>query len=210
MKKNFFGVKSITIALLSSFVLLQAKAEAPTWWSARGVILPGVAADDYAAINQGQFKNMVVAAVAEMNEKLVGGAGGSLNQLVASWSTNRAGADDYAVVNIGQVKNVMRLVYARLLQVDLIETVPGWMEINPTQSQENYAMVNMGQIKNLFAFNLPDQIGGDPGPGNGGWGEEAPPEDGAGLDDPVDASNHGLYSGIGSQTLGLSFRSRVE
>ena len=78
----------------------------PSWWSTRGVILPGVVPDDYAALNQGQLKNLVAAAVAEMNVRLTGGAGSGLNSLVSSWNGASAGADDYAVVNVGQLKGI--------------------------------------------------------------------------------------------------------
>ncbi|MES2738737.1 MAG: hypothetical protein V4672_20640 [Verrucomicrobiota bacterium] len=158
-------------ALLFVSLLLPAHAAAPQWWAQRGVIAPNKARDDFAAINQGQLKNLAAKAVAEMNAKLTGGAGTALNQRVASWSTNTAQADDFAGVNIGQAKAVARPVYERLLAAGAITTLPSWIT-TPAASNQDFAAANIGQVKNLFAFEVPDQVGtsGAGGSGTGGSG----------------------------------------
>lgn len=113
-------------ACLFVSLLLPAHAVTPGWWTTRGVIVPGKASDDFAAINQGQLKRLVTSAVEEMNGKLEGGAGTTLNSLVTSWS-NTAGADDYAVVTIGQLKHVAKPVYQRLQAAGVISSLPAWV-----------------------------------------------------------------------------------
>lgn len=176
-------------ALLFVSLLLPAHAAAPQWWAQRGVIAPDKARDDFAAINQGQLKNLAAKAVAEMNAKLTGGAGTALNQQVASWSTNTAQADDFAGVNIGQAKAVARPVYERLLAAGAITALPSWITA-PAASNQDFAAANIGQVKNLFAFEVPDQVGTS--------GTDAThPETGPGLpaNSPFVISYHGWRSG---------------
>ena len=60
------------------FPLLSLAAE-PAWWSDRGVTIPGATPSDYAAVNQGQLKNIARAARDELNTHLPGGAGDTIN-----------------------------------------------------------------------------------------------------------------------------------
>jgi hypothetical protein len=90
----------------------------PAWWAERNVVT-NAAADDYAALNQGQLKNFVRGAVDEMNAKLPGGAGTALNNLVAGWRANAGTADDFAAANVGQLKAMGKLVRARLVELNL-------------------------------------------------------------------------------------------
>ncbi|HAL71987.1 MAG TPA: hypothetical protein DCP71_09480 [Verrucomicrobiales bacterium] len=178
-------------ALLFVSLLLPAHAAAPQWWAQRGVIAPDKARDDFAAINQGQLKNLAAKAVAEMNAKLTGGAGTALNQRVASWSTNTAQADDFAGVNIGQAKAVARPVYERLLAAGAITALPSWITA-PAASNQDFAAANIGQVKNLFAFEVPDQVGTS---GTGGTSTNPAPGPVLPANSPFVISYHGWRSG---------------
>ncbi len=147
-----FGHKFI-LAVLFAVLLHPSWAAAPAWWSQRGLINAAKPSDDYALINQGQLKNLVSAAVAEMNAKLSGGAGTELNGMVNAWATNTNQADDYAVVNVGQLKALAKPVYDRLLAVGQITALPSWATASGS-TNEDYAVANMGQAKNLFHFEV--------------------------------------------------------
>jgi len=131
----------------------------PQWWKDWGVKAQNSVANDYAAVNQGQLKNIVVAAVAEFNQKLPGGAGNTLNQLAIQLSGTTAKTNDYAAVNLGQLKTVAKPFYDRLYEVGYQGPPlrPGQVKYpweNPTQPANDYAMANIGQVKNLFSFDL--------------------------------------------------------
>ena len=151
-------------ALLLALVLVallprSLHAQAPGWWQQRGV-MNGGASDDYAAINQGQLKNLVRAAVEEMDSALSlhGGAGAPLHQLVTGWVTPTAQTDDYAAVNLGQLKTVARPVYDRLVAVGVADGYPWGTSVTPP---DDFAVANIGQAKNLFSFNILKDTDGD-------------------------------------------------
>jgi hypothetical protein len=146
---TFFAVTCLSPALLM--------AGNPPWWASRNVISIDPAtskrrpADDYAAVNQGQLKNIAVAAVAELNANLPGGAGTALTQLAATLSTTTANTSNYATVNLGQVKTLAQPFYDRLIAAGYIKQVPWAGTANPPN---DYAMANIGQVKNLFSFDV--------------------------------------------------------
>lgn len=132
-------------------------AAGPQWWTDRGVINPGAQPNDYAAVNQGQLKNMAEAAVAEFNAYLPGGAGDALNQLATQLSGTSAQTNDYAPVNLGQLKNVAKPFYDRLLSIGynghpLESGTYPW--IGKETQANDYALANIGQVKNLFSFDV--------------------------------------------------------
>jgi hypothetical protein len=140
--------------------LLVAPASEPAWWLQRGVIALDAGtgqrrpSQDFAAINQGQLKNLVVAAVAELNANLPNGAGAALTALTASWVAPPTGdRQDHAAVNAGQLKNVAKLVYERLIAEGIVDIYPWEWSF---EASADYALVNIGQAKALFAFNLDD------------------------------------------------------
>lgn len=155
LRRSFYrGV--ITTLVAVALLLQSATAEAPGWWVARGVFKEGTPeVDDYRALNQGQLKNLVRAAVDEMNDTLPGGAGTTLNTLLATWRTGVANgtADNYAAVNVGQLKAMGKLVRARLTEVGL--TPPG-MGTETTADDDDYVLANVGQAKAVFAFGIVD------------------------------------------------------
>ena len=127
-------------------------AAGPNWWTSRSVINTGsgVTAKDYAAVNQGQVKNMAIAAVAEFDADLPGGAGEPLHNLVNGWATPGAHTKDYAAVNLGQLKALAKPFYDRLITLGLATQYPWTGASNPAK---DYAVANIGQVKNLLSFN---------------------------------------------------------
>lgn len=152
----------------------------PDWWFERDVIKrtnPAIAApswqngdypasDDFAAVNQGQVKAIVTAAVAELNSRLTNvpdptsptgvsnGAGQVLNDLVAGWEAAPAAGEkreDFAAVNVGQLKTIATLIYDRLISAGYYDQIP-WA-YGPGGAND-FAAVNLGQLKQLFCFNV--------------------------------------------------------
>ncbi len=148
---------AVLVLLLVPLVLL---AQAPQWWTERSVT-NGNSANDYAAVNQGQVKNIATKAVAEFNEKLadLGGAGDALNQLAITLSKTSSSTNDYAAVNLGQLKAVAKPFFDRLLEVQytgrpLESGTCTYPWANREGTANDYAMANIGQVKNLFSFDL--------------------------------------------------------
>lgn len=144
--------QEVIAALLFAGLLLQsAQAVAPEWWAGQGVINTQHTADDYAAANVGQLKNLAQKAAAEMNSSLPGGAGAEIDTLIASWNAAPAAGvtrDDYAAVTLGQLKNVARPFYDRLSL-----GYPWWTDLAPN----DFTAANVGQLKRAFAFAVPSQ-----------------------------------------------------
>jgi len=132
--------------VFASLVLLPVRADSPEWWSTPGLFKTGVAADDYAVINQGQLKTLAAAAVAKMNAELPDGAGLTLNALVDGWSNPTVQTDDYAVVNLGQLKALAAPFYTRLAKP--------YPWASAASSADDYALANIGQAKALFSFSI--------------------------------------------------------
>ncbi|MCB1228083.1 MAG: hypothetical protein KDK99_19920 [Verrucomicrobiales bacterium] len=166
----------VLIGLLSVSVLYVAAQVAPSWWQQRGALDPTQTADDYAAANQGQVKNLALAAYQEMEQHLAIGAGPELTAMVQGWQ-NTAEADDFAVVTVGQVKAVALLFYQRLSRAKRGKTLPwggGIGGVSPTE--EDYGVANLGQVKHAFSFAVKVDL------------------DGNGIDDSQDALALGLDS----------------
>lgn len=166
--KAFIRPKSLlALALVcGTAVLLVAE---PAWWVQRGVRDPNKPASDFSPLNQGQLKNLVRAARDELNQKLPGGAGTTINNLVTSWGSPTSGTKDFAAVNAGQLKAVGKLFYDRLIAQG---RATGYPWTSGTGDDSDFAIVNLGQAKHVFAFEL------------------ALDSDGDGLDDYVEAQLH--------------------
>jgi hypothetical protein len=150
------GISIFRLALtltIATLVPLLAYATAPVWWSHQGVLVHNGTADDYALVNQGQLKNIALAAVLEMDAGLQGGAGNTLHALVDAWASPTAQTNDYAPVNLGQLKNIAKPFYDRLIAAGLAGDYP-WSG-NPNQP-DDFALANIGQVKELFSFDLPN------------------------------------------------------
>jgi hypothetical protein len=135
--------------VLAALVLVPAIlwAGAPAWWTERGVLNPAATADDYAAVNQGQVKNIAKQGYEEIKSKL-GSAGPTLDSI---WANPATSTDDYAAINIGQLKNVAKPFYDQLISVGYTTQYP-WS--GSTAPADDYALANIGQVKNLFSFDL--------------------------------------------------------
>ena len=126
----------------------------PQWWTDQQVLVPGAPAHDYAAVNQGQLKNLARAARDEMLAKGVIETGHPIDLMVEAWRQNTAGATDYAPVNAGQVKALAKPFYDRLIELGMRDagSYP-WAGV--AMAASDYAPVNAGQVKNVFAFDIP-------------------------------------------------------
>jgi RHS repeat-associated protein len=148
--------------------LLLFGASGPAWWYNPAVTVSGTAplisgsANDYAAVNQGQVKNIAVTAINELNTDLAqfGGAGPTLNSLKTTLSGTSATTNDFAAVNLGQLKALSKPFFDRLIAVGYTQppvisgTYP-WIAAETSGSAaSDYAMANIGQVKNLFSFDV--------------------------------------------------------
>ena len=131
-------------------------APPPAWWAARGAT-NGATADDFAAANIGQLKQMASKAVDELQASLPGGAGSVLTDMVTRWRTppdqlNPPGPprDDFTAVNIGQLKAVAKPFYDRLIAAGYATSYP-WTA--PSPNDADYSIANLGQLKQVFRFN---------------------------------------------------------
>lgn len=146
--------RQMVASLLTAALLLQsapAVAPGPGWWAAQEVLdtSPSAYPDDFAAANIGQLKHMAAKAAAAMNDELPGGAGTSINDLVASWAAAAAPGvvrDDFQPLNLGQLKHVAKLFYDRL-------SLP-YPWTGGEARQDDYLWANVGQLKNVFSFEL--------------------------------------------------------
>ena len=83
--------------------------------------MSGTTPQDYAAANQGEAKNLAVAAVSELDNDLAqfGGAGPTLDALASTLLTSdtAGAAQDFSALNLGQLKALSQPFYDRLMQV---------------------------------------------------------------------------------------------
>ena len=155
--KAFITFKPLLLTALCAGATAFLLAE-PAWWVQRGVRDPLKPASDFSPLNQGQLKNLVRAARDELNQKLPGGAGPAINNLVTGWTAPTAVTNDYAAVNAGQLKTVAKLFYDRLIAQGRSSGYP-WS--TSTGDDSDFSAVNLGQAKNLFSFELAIDSDGD-------------------------------------------------
>ena len=142
-------LSSVALCLLALPLVLQAAA--PGWWSERGVVDASRSANDFAAVNQGQVKNLAKQAMQELEDHLPGGAGLTVQHKVEEWALPTAVANDYSPVKLGALKALAQPFYARLIEVGYTDAFP-WT--GKEAQANNYAAANIGQAKNLFAFDV--------------------------------------------------------
>jgi hypothetical protein len=143
------AVRGYALAVCAfAFASSVLHAQAPAWWTQRGVLntAPGAVADDYAVVNQGQVKHIAKQAYEEIKATLPDGAGAALDAL---WANPASSTDDYFAVNVGQLKTVAQPFYARLQQFDVTAVYP-WTGVGA----DDYALANVGQLKNVFSFSF--------------------------------------------------------
>jgi len=148
------GIASLATLAASLFVVGASLAAPPDWWAAHGVIDSSRAANDFAAVNQGQLKCLAKGAYLEMEANFAdGGAGESLDSVIASWSIANPARNDFAAVNLGQVKTLAKPFYDRLIELELATGYP-WAD--SAAPANDFALANTGQVKNLFGFDIPE------------------------------------------------------
>lgn len=133
-----------TVALVLALAGL-CRAENPAWWTTRGVIIPTATTNDFAAANLGQAKWFATNAYLELQATLPGGAGPTVSNLVAGFSS----ANHYAALNLGQLKATTTPFWQRLACFDS-QLTPPWT--TSTSDDANYALANLGQLKSAFCF----------------------------------------------------------
>lgn len=226
------GMLAWSCAILSLPIILLAQAPAPegkptshpAWWFEQEVIprkdasvanpawpADYKAAQDHAAITQGQLKWMAKGAYLHLQDVFTRPEVPSaisnaittsqpwidLTDLINGWDSS-PNAADYAAANQGQVKHVAKHFYAvfQLQEVAYYTSaVGGWAEgddypwENSATSPDDHAAANSGQLKNLFAFDLTDWQATDSDPTDSdGDGIEDNWEIANGLDPSVDDS----------------------
>ncbi len=160
-------------ALTAGPVPAGKPAHYPDWWFERDVIprinptvtdptWPGdyAVADDYAAANLGQLKNISAKASEELSSYFPGSEKlGAIKVKVEGW---RFGGDDYSAANQGQLKAVSDLYYDLLEHegflggpLKLGQTRP-WTEGNT--DDDSFALINLGQLKWVYSFDLSRQF----------------------------------------------------
>ena len=160
-KNSKTSLRLLAAMAIFAFAPLIVFAAAPSWWSnPNRPVIDSDIPNDYAAVNQGQVKNIAVKAVAEMNDSLAqfGGAGPALNNLAFTLSGTTPNTNDYAAVNLGQLKHVATPFLKRLLEIGyqarpLESGTYPWLS-GSAGSANDYAMANIGQVKKLFSFDL--------------------------------------------------------
>lgn len=216
LKKTRGSVRAGLGCALAALVVIPALlwADAPAWWAERGVLTPGATPDDYAAVNQGQVKNIAKQAYEEMKELGLidpAAAAASTNpddpahRLFLAWQTPAAGTDDYRAINLGQLKNVAEPFYSRLQELNYTGQPLAAGQTRPwSGAADDYALANIGQVKNLFSFDLSLLIPVD-SDGDGvsdtveitnGTDPYASDTDGDGQSDGVDPQPTDYYNGV--------------
>lgn len=137
-------------------------AEVPQWWIERGVLDPAAAPRDYAAVNQGQVKQVASQAYLEFAQHLTNDCS-VLSNLVCSFSD----ANNYRPVNLGQLKAVAQPFYDLLWTSGCTYAWPDGMTAGPypwsasAGPSQDYAIANIGQLKYLFSFDFSGRAGVD-------------------------------------------------
>jgi hypothetical protein len=169
MKCKKTGTRALSASILVRWLLVaslasgahipQALAQAPQWWTTRGVLI-AAPASDYAPANQGQAKWMAQMAAQELHEKLPPGDESAIQALLDSFTQS----GNYLPLNVGQLKNLVKPFYDRInsvagnhpcVLVVLPANMPGQYPWTDTTSDDaDYSPVNIGQLKYVFSFDF--------------------------------------------------------
>lgn len=176
MKLRPFTFSVIAGGILTAGLLLAQTY--PQWWLQRDVVpvqAPPVfgkaghdpdtydewVADNYAAANLGQAKNLFTAAMNEMEAASAGSVGVTIPAMFSAFSY--LPEDNYVPLTIGQLKALSAPFYDVMHEADFTVTLAGdtvvpddtypWTQDETT---ENLAIANLGQLKHVFSFSLDD------------------------------------------------------
>lgn len=143
----------IILLVVGICAVTSGLAQAPAWWTARGVLDTNQPVNDYAVVNLGQLKWMATNACAEMDAYF--GAGTGVTTLIST-ICDPTHTDNYFLANIGQLKYVVHLFYDRLHELNLTNTFPanmtGYYPWGGTPNTNDYALAVIGQLKYIFSF----------------------------------------------------------
>lgn len=155
MMKTMNRCRLLMIGAGLSLALSLAQAtDYPAWWIDRDVIDTGASTNDYAALNQGQLKNMATNAYAELEAYLPGGAGEDIETLIGTFTD----ANNYYGANLGQLKYVASNFWYRLIE-EGVETAYPWTET--TDDDQDFAAANLGQLKAVFNWEVSEDTDND-------------------------------------------------
>jgi len=138
-------------------------AQYPAWWTERGVVSTNapVSTNDFAAINQGQLKQVAAKASEELEARLPGGAGSNVLLMIGGWATPGSNVNDYAGANLGQIKAVAAPFYDRFDELGILTNGYPWTiglsngyPWTGGSNASDFALANIGQVKRAFAFDL--------------------------------------------------------
>lgn len=155
VKVKGLAAVAVIAATLLAMLATSVSAAPPAWWATHSVLDSNKPANDFAAVNQGQLRHIAKAAYLEMQAQFAeGGAGSTLDTVIASWAQPSPTRNDFAPVNIGQAKALAKPFYDRLTELGL--TTGNYPWASSTSPTNDFAIANIGQIKNLFAFEIPE------------------------------------------------------
>ena len=140
---------------ISMGVFTNGSAAKPSWWTNRNVLVIGASHSDYSPVIFGQLKWFAAKAKDELDNKLIGGSGTNVANMVSGFSSGNS----YFAVNIGQLKYVAKPFYDRLIDKGFTNNCYPWT--TSTSDDFNYAAANLGQLKNSFSFDLGKDSDGD-------------------------------------------------
>ncbi|MGJ8677924.1 MAG: LamG-like jellyroll fold domain-containing protein [Akkermansiaceae bacterium] len=135
-------IHTIGFILLGCSLKLQAQQ---TWWP-----LNSNTENNYAAVNQGQLKNMAYQGMMHLQET-ANLDDPAISAMVQGWLADTSEAKNYAAVNQGQLKHVAKPFWDILISNGEAAYYPWTAE---TDDDTHFAMANIGQVKNVFNFNF--------------------------------------------------------
>ena len=180
--------------LAGIFILLAARTVCavepqPVWWfnqPSTQIVDSSIPTNNKGPANLGQLKNVAMQAKNYFDFVLPGGAGTTINSMVAAFKP-QAGVsytaaelaqiriDNYSPLKLGQLKNVAKAFYDRLYQSGYNTTQNlidhgyplswtsryPWDDVTRIPTAQNYVPVSVGQLKMVFSFGYADDLDGD-------------------------------------------------
>jgi len=174
--KHYIQVSCALILAASGLQQVRAQ-EGPLWWRHHAIIDEDRPEHNYSPANLGQLKHVATEAADYLDQKLPGGAGVQIHELVGQFEPRPSvnyppealvvlREPNYKPINLGQLKAVAKPFYDRLIQAGIdtkaqliAKGYPSdWAYIYPwdpsTPVGENYSPANLGQLKMVFSFDF--------------------------------------------------------
>lgn len=148
LRRGSRSALALAAGLTLALDAVGAGAGYPDWWTTRGVINGAVGTNDYAPVTIGQVRWLVTNAVLELDERLPGGAGTS----VQAFPATLGGGNDFSVVPVGWLKSWTATLADRLADEGVAYALP-WTD-DSDADDDDFGIANIGQAKNSFRFDL--------------------------------------------------------